>query len=157
MDAHIDWIGLAGLVVALFAFVVAIYGIRDVREQVKLLVTLERNVMFARELHLKSLQLVDLLDDAARFQSGEMHGLSMLARAIDSNLTLEDVQEYTNMESLLLAQDLVHRSLAKWRGDIDDNRVSEVLRGWQNDKNAVTLKKIFGQPRLFEPEKNLMS
>lgn len=46
-----DFVGLAGLIVGLIALLVAIYGIRDVREQVKSLVTLERNVVFARELH----------------------------------------------------------------------------------------------------------
>ena len=30
-----DWLGLAGLIVGLIALGVAIYGIRDVREQVK--------------------------------------------------------------------------------------------------------------------------
>jgi|SRR5579859_222952 len=157
MDTHMDLVGLAGLIVGLIALVVATYGIRDVREQVKFLITLQRNVVFARELHVKALQLVDLDSDAQRFQSSEMHGLSMLARALDSKQTLESVQEYTNKESLMLAQDMVKRGLAKWRNDIDENRVSEVLREWQNDKNAAVLRKIFGDSPLFEPDKNLMS
>ena len=152
-----DLIGLAGMVVGLIALLVAVYGIRDVREQVKFLVTLERNLVFAKELRIKSLQLVELVDGAERFQSNEMHGLSMLARAIDSKQTLDSVQEYTNKESLRLAQDMVSRGLAKWHGDIDESRVSEVLREWQNDKNAVVLRKIFGRSPLFEPEKDLMS
>src|SRR5271169_3107350 len=153
MDAHVDFVGLVGLIVGLIALVVAIYGIRDVREQVKFLVTLERNLVFARELHTKALQLVELDTDAHRFQSSEMHGLSMLARALDSKQTLESVQEYTNKESLLLAQDMVRRGLAKWRDDIDENSVSEMLREWQNDKNKAVLRKIFGDSPLFEPSK----
>jgi hypothetical protein len=94
-----DLVGLAGLIVGLIALLVAIYGIRDVREQVKFLVTLERNLVFAKELHIKALQLVELVDGAERFRSNEMHGLSMLARAVDSKQTLESVQEYTNKES----------------------------------------------------------
>jgi hypothetical protein len=157
METHMDLVGLAGIVVGLIALGVAIFGIRDVREQVKSLVTLERNIVFARELHMKALQLVELDSDAQRLKSGEMHGLSMLARAIDSTQTLDSVQEYTNKESLLLAQDMVNRGFAKWHDDIDANRVSEVLREWQNDKNAAVLRKIFGASPLFEPDKNLMS
>jgi hypothetical protein len=157
METHIDLMGLAGLITGLGALGVAIYGVRDVREQVKLLVTLDRNVIFARELHFKALQFVELLGDAGRFQSSEIHGLSMLARAIDSKQTLESVHEYTNKEALLLARDMVHRGLAKWRDDLDENNVNAVLRDWQNDKNAGTLRKIFGRSPLFEPEKNLMS
>jgi hypothetical protein len=148
---------LAALVVALVALFVAVFGIWDVRKQVTFLVTLERNVVFARELHAKALQLLELVDGAARFQSSEMHGLSMLARAIDPKQTLETVQEYTNKESLTLAQDMVSRGLAKWRDHIDGDRVSEVLKDWQNDKNAVALRKIFGRPRLVEPDRDLMS
>jgi hypothetical protein len=154
---HVDLIGLAGLLVGLIALFVAVYGIRDVREQVKFLVTLERNLVFAREVRTEALQLVELVDGAARFQSSEMHGLSMLARAIDPKQTLESVQEYTNKESLMLAQDIVNRGLAKWCSHIDGNRVSEVLRAWQNDKNAAALRKIFGDPQLAEPSKDLMS
>ena len=152
-----DLVGLAGLVVALIALLVAVYGIRDVREQVKFLVTLERNLVYAREIHIKALQMVELVNDAQRFQSSEMHGLSMLARAVDSKQTLESVQEYTNKESLMLAQDMVRRGLAKWRDDFDESKVSEVLKKWQNDKNAAALRKIFGRPSLSEPNKDLMS
>jgi len=152
-----DFVGMAALIVGLIAIPLAIYGIRDVREQVKSLVMLERNLVFARELHMKALQLVELDNDAQRFRSGEMHGFSMLARAIDSKQTLESVQEYTNKESLLLAQDLVSRGLAKWRDDIDESRVREVLRERQNDKNAAVLRKIFGASPLLEPSKGLMS
>jgi hypothetical protein len=157
MDTHFDLVGLAGLVVGLVALLVAVYGIRDVREQVKFLVTLERNRVFAKELHTKALQLVELISDAQRFQSSEMHGLSMLARAIDSKQTLESVQEFTNKESLTLAQDMVSRGLAKWRDDIDENKVSEVLREWQKDKNVAALRKIFGYSPLSEPTRDLMS
>jgi len=36
--------------------------------------------------------------------------------------------------------------------------VGEILKEWQNDKNAAALKKIFGdRPPLSEPSKDLMS
>jgi len=152
-----DLVGLAGLIVGLIALFVAIYGIRDVREQIKFLVTLERNRLFSNVIHTQALRLVKLDSDAERFQSNEMHGLSMLARAVDPKQTLDSVQEFTNNESLTLAQEMVNRGLGKWRDDIDENNVSEVLREWRNDKNAARLRKIFGESRLTEPSKDLMS
>ena len=157
MDTHIDWLGLAGLIVGLGALVVAIIGIRDVGEKVKFLITLQRNLLFAKELQVKTLQLVELVGDAKLFQSKEMHGLSILARAVDRKQTLESVQEYTNNESLVLAQDLVSRGLAKWCDHIDEDTVRKSLRTWQNDKNAAVLRKIFGDSPLCEPTKDFMS
>ena len=152
-----DLAGLAGLIVGLIALFVAIYGIRDVRDQVKFLVTLERNRLFSNVIHAQALRPVNLDSDAERFQSSEMHGLSMLARAVDPNQTLDSLQEFTNNESLTLAQEMVNRGLGKWRDDIDENKVSEILREWRNDKNAARLRKIFGDSRLTEPSKDLMS
>jgi hypothetical protein len=158
MDTHMDLVGLAGLVVGVMALLVAVYGIRDVREQVKFLVTLERNRLFAKVIHTMALRVVERVGDAERFQSSsDMHEFTMLARALDPKQTLASAQDYANKETLVLAQDMVHHGLAKWRDDIDENRVSEIIKEWQNDKNAAVLRNIFGRSPLFEPTKDLMS
>jgi hypothetical protein len=57
---HIDFfLGLAGLLVGLTALAVAIFGIRDVRDQVRSLVTLERNRSYARLLDGLAWRFVD--------------------------------------------------------------------------------------------------
>jgi hypothetical protein len=158
MNTRIDLVGLAGLIVGLIALGVAIYGIRDVREQVRYLVTLERNRLFAKVINAKALQMVERTSDAERFQSSsDMHEFTMLARAVDPKQTLDSTQDYANKESLALAQDMVSHGLAKWRDDIDENNVREILKEWQNNKNAAALRKIFGRPSLYEPSKDLMS
>jgi hypothetical protein len=158
MDTHIDFVGLAGLVAALVALFVAVYGIRDVREQVKYLVTLERNRLFAKVIHTMVWRVVERVGDADRFQSSsDMHEFTMLARALDPKQTLDSAQDYANKETLALAQDMVSHGLAKWRDDIDENSVGEIVKEWQKDKNAVALKKIFGRSPLVEPTKDLMS
>jgi hypothetical protein len=159
MDTHIDLLGLAGLIVGLFALLVAAYGIQDVREQVKFLVTLERNRLFAKVIHTMVWRVVEPIGDAERFQSSsDMHEFTMLARALDPKQTLDSAQGYANKESLALAQDMVSHGFAKWRDDIDENKVSEHLKEWQNDKNAAALRKIFGDcSPLYEPNKDLMS
>jgi hypothetical protein len=104
MDTHIDFVGLAGLVAALIALLVAVYGIRDVREQVKYLVTLERNRLFAKVIHTMVWRVVERIGDAERFQSSsDMHEFTMLARALDPKQTLDSAQNYANKETLTLA------------------------------------------------------
>ncbi len=152
---HIDVLGLAGLIVGLIALVVAIYGIKDVRKQVKFLVTLERNRLFAKVLHTRVWQVVERIGDAEHFQSpSDMHEFAMLACILDPKQTLESAQDYANKEMLVLAQDIVSRGLANW--SVDENKVSEILKDWQNDKNAAALRKIFGRPSLSEPNKVLL-
>jgi hypothetical protein len=153
-----DLAGLAGLIVGLIALGVAIYGIRDVREQVKFLVTLERNRVFAKVIHTMVWRVVERVGDAERFQSSsDMHEFTMLARALDPKQTLDSAQDYANKETLALAKEMVGHGLAKWRDDIDENSVGGILKEWQNDKNAEVLRKILGRLPLFEPDKNLMS
>jgi len=153
-----DVLGLSGLIVGLAALVVAFYGIRDVREQVKFLVTLERNRLFAKVIHSMVWRVVDRTSDVERFQtSSDMHEFTMLARALDPKQTLDSAQDYANKETLVLAQDMVSQGLAKWRDDIDENNVNEIVKEWQNDKNAAALRKIFGRAPLAEPNKNLVS
>ena len=155
---HIDWIGLAGLVVALIALGVAVYGVLDVRKQVRFLVTLERNNVYAKALHTRVWRLVESVGDAEPLQaSGDMHAFTMLARALDPKQTLETAQEYANKETMVLARQMVSRGLAKWRAEIDANKVNEVLKALQNDKNAAALRKILGASRLAEPTKDLLS
>jgi len=156
-----DLVGLAGLVVALFALLVAVYGIWDVREQVKSLVTLERNRVYARVTHKMSRRFLQRIgdddDDGREASLSDMHEFTMLVRALDSKQTVESAQEFASKESLASAQEMVRRGLAKWRDDLDENNVNEVLREWQNDKNVAALRKILGHSPLSEPNKDLMS
>jgi hypothetical protein len=153
-----DYIGLAGLIVGLIALLVAVYGIRDVREQLKFLVTLERNRLFAKIIHAKVWRVVERTSDVESFQtSSDMHEFTMLARVLDSKQTLDTAQEYANKETLALAKAMVNHGIAKWRDDIDENSVNDIVKEWQNDKNTAALRKIFGRAPLSEPDKNLMS
>ena len=145
----IDFMGLAGLVVGIAALVIAIFGIKDVRDRVRFLITLERNRAWSRILHSLTWRLVERTEDLERFQlPSEMHEFTMLVRAIEPSQTMDSVQEYANNEVLRFARDLVSRGLAKWRPDIDENSVEELLRGWQSEKNAAVLSGMFGDRHL---------
>jgi hypothetical protein len=128
-----------------------------VREQVKYLVTLERNRLYARVIHKMTRRFLQPDEQNREAYLSEMHEFTMLARALDSSQTVESAQEFASKESLASAEEMVRRGLGKWREDVDENRVNEVLKDWQNDKNAAVLRKIFGRPRLVEPNKDLVS
>lgn len=84
MDTHMDLVGLAGLIAGLIALGVAIYGVRDVRKQVKYLVTLERNRVYARVTHKMTRRFLQPIGDDDREASlSDMHEYTMLVRALD--------------------------------------------------------------------------
>lgn len=141
-----DWLGLAGLLAAIAALIVAIYGIRDVREQVRMLITIERNRAWIRILHTLARRFVDPSEEMTALESrGEMHDYLMLACHLDPKLTIDSAQEAANKELLGYAREMVERGLAKWREDLNEKKVLEVLREWQSERNAEALENMFGQ------------
>ena len=155
---HIDLIGLAGLLAGVAALAVAIFGIRDVREQVRLLVTLERNRSYARLLHNMSLRFVNRREELESFsQSAEMHEFTMLVRFLDPTQTMDSAQHYATFEAMSLARDMVGHGLAKWKDDIDEESVKAELEKWQGEKNIAALRRMFGdgRPSLSNPQKML--
>src|SRR5277367_654549 len=101
---HIDFLGVSGLIVAVIALLVAVYGIRDVREQVRLLVGLQRNLVWAKLLHSAVWRFVDPTPAAAGYQTmQDMHQFTMLVRLLEPKETLDSVQSMANNEMLSLA------------------------------------------------------
>lgn len=115
-------------------------------------------LIIGNALHTRVWQLVERVGDAEHFQAAsDMQAFTMLVRALDPKQTLESAQDYANKETFVLAREMVNHGLAKWRAEIDAHKVNEVLKAWQNDKNAAALRKILGASRLAEPTKDLIS
>ncbi|MGB2676201.1 MAG: hypothetical protein WAN12_03865 [Candidatus Acidiferrum sp.] len=144
-----DLIGIAGLVTALIALWMAVYGIRDVRKLVRGLVTMERNRAFTQILHLLVWEFVDRTDKALSAEIAQkMQEFTLLARAVDEDLTLEAAQEQANQETLTYAQMLVDNGYGTWKIDMDPARARALLERWQADKNAVRVAKMLGTQKL---------
>lgn len=143
METHQDWLGLAGLIAALIALGVAIFGIKDVRKLVRDLIKLERNRVWTRVLHGDALKFVEPLTETAARSDGGMHEFIMLVRALEPELSLDDAQNYANHEVLCLAQEMVTRGMAKWRPNIDEDAVKSMIDSWQADKNTAILRNMF--------------
>jgi hypothetical protein len=145
----LDFVGLAGLIVGLAALFVAIYGIRDVRNQVRLLVELQRDLAFSRVLQRMVWRFVDPTKDASEAQAGleEMQQFTMLARATEPDMTLDSVQESASKEVLSMAKEMVSRGLATWKPNMDEDAIREIVKSWQSEKNSELLKRMFGKKR----------
>jgi len=146
----VDFVGLAGLIIGLAALLVAVYGIRDVRDQVRLLVGLQRNLAFSKVLHKMVWRFVDPTKETeAQRGIAEMQQYTMLARMVepDQDKTLDAVQEAASKEVLSLAETYVSHGLATWKPDMDENAIREIVKSWQGEKNAELLKSMFGKQR----------
>jgi hypothetical protein len=142
-----DFIGVAGLIVALIALVVAVYGIRDVRDQVRLLVELERNLAFSKVLHKMVWRFVDPTKHAsdARTAMAEMHQFTMLAQFAEPDKTLDAAQEYANNEVLSLAEEFVSRGIAAWKPGMNKDVIREMAKSWRVERNSQMVKGMFGK------------
>lgn len=141
-----DFVGLAGLIVGLAALGIAIYGIRDVREQVRLLIGLQRNLTFSELLNKMVWRFVDPTKDAAKQTTiAEMQQYTMLATLLEPNKSLNEVQDAASKDVLALAEALVSRGHATWKPDMDEHKIREILKSWQSEKNLEALKSMFGK------------
>jgi hypothetical protein len=143
-----DIIGLAGLVVGLIALALAVYGIRDVREQVRTLVTLEQNRTWARVLRESTFRFVELTEEAREAKGSDgMHEFTMLVRALEPKKTLEEVLAWANKESVAHAKDMVALGLATYKPNMDERVIEEMAANWQNEKRGKMLESIFPKPK----------
>ena len=68
----------------------------------------------------------------------------MLQHALDPKRTLESFQTALNNEALETATTLVARGLARWKPNMDGEKAREVVKEWQDAKNAIRVKEILG-------------
>lgn len=126
----------------------SVYGIFDVRKQVRMLVELQRNLIFAKILREMVWRFVEPTEDTRQFGiSNEMHEFTMLVRALEPKKTLDEVQAYANNEVLTHAKTMVARGLATYKPDMDEQVIEEMVRSWQNEKNTELLKTMFVKPK----------
>src|SRR5260370_37635718 len=103
----IEVIDVLAFLLGIAALVVAIVGIRDVRKQGKLLLTVTRNRTFAKVERLFVHQFVDLNEDIELEVTQLQIEYYLLARAVDKNETYESAMQAVCNEDLLYADMLV--------------------------------------------------
>jgi hypothetical protein len=141
-----DFIGVTGLIVAIIALLVAVYGIRDVRQHVRLLVELQRNLAYTKVLHTAVWRFIDPTKDAAGYQAMlDMHQFTMLVRMVEPKETLDSAQTFANNELLSLAEELVGGGIATWKPNMDTDVIRQMTKSWRDEKNSKVLKNMFGK------------
>jgi hypothetical protein len=136
----IEVIDVLALLIAIAALVVAIVGIREVRQQVKMLITMERNRTFTKVLEKFTRVFVDITDEGVRPEITQLkRECIMLARAVDDNVTFESSMSETSKEVLSNAAALAKAGLAQWKPEMDLETVAKILRDWQAEKFVGTM------------------
>ena len=139
-----DIIDIAGVVIATVALLVAIYGIRDVREQVRLLVEIERNREYSKLLHDMMWQFIDPTEKTVETAIAKrMHDYAILARALDPGKSLEALRQSAENEALQTAKDLVDQGSARWKEDVDEEKAVQMIADWRVRKNAARVNSMF--------------
>jgi hypothetical protein len=140
-------VDLTALLVSFIALGVALYGIKDVREQVHLLTILERNRVYTRLLHNRVWQFVDRTVKADKAEAAAlMQEYIELARTVDSSRTLDYYQGEANRLILSYGKELVDSGYAAWKPEMDADKASKLLRAWQADvKLGENIANIFGK------------
>jgi len=129
-------VGLLGLAIAIGALLVAIFGIRDVREQVHKLLTMERNRTYTRLVHkMVETEFVDLSSESLHTDLAQLkHEFSLLARSVDDRVTIESALHEANNEILSYARQLVDAGYAKWKLDMDEEKAKQVILNWNTER-----------------------
>jgi hypothetical protein len=138
-------IGILGI---LITTAVAVYAILDVRKQVKGLLVVERNLAYAKILNDMSWLFVDPTERAhsAEIAKG-LQEFCLLAQVITPKRAMAVHKETVEKEALSVAKDLVENGAARWKSDLDVEKVKEELYKWQTEKNDVRIHRIFGDKK----------
>jgi len=146
----VDTGSIVGIVGTIVTVAIAVYAILDVREQVRRLILIERNVAYTRIV--QDFAWLFLEPTGTGHTPEISKGLAefcMLAEVLDAAKTHAVSKTTVENESLATAKDLVAAGYAKWKDDWDVEAVEKTLREWQNEKNSARLANIFGQKRKF--------
>jgi len=139
------WIGVLSFFVGTG---VSIYAICDVRKEIKKLIRLERNRVYASVLN--DIAWV-FLAPTERAQSKEisrsLEEFHLLAKALEPKTTPEIAIRFVNHEAVVRADKLVKGGYAIWSPGWDMEKVKAELHRWQTVKNEVALTSIFGKER----------
>ncbi len=143
-----DWgsiIGIAGIVITT---AIAIYAILDVRKQVKGLLIVQRGAAYAKIINDMAWLFVDPTEKAhsAEIAKG-LEEFCLLAQVVTPEPGVNVHKEIVEREALSLAKELVENGAATWKSELDQDKVKKELHGWQTEKNAARISKIFGKKR----------
>jgi len=142
MDAG-SIVGIVGIVITT---IIAVYAILDVREQVKVLINLERKRVFTR---IRNDMVWLFVDPTERAHSAEtakgLEEFALISAALDPKQTAELTNNAVNNEALMFAEKLVNAGYATWKPGYDMEKVRRTIHDWRTAINANRMTNILGE------------
>ena len=136
----IEVIDSLALLVAIAALVVAVFGIRDVRERVHMLVTMERDRTLTKLIHTYTWEFVELINTNLTTESTQLlQEYTALAHAVDKTVTTSSAQDEVSREILRFAAELVAEGHAQWKPYMNPERAEEIVKKWRVEKMVKTM------------------
>lgn len=139
--AIMDWgiaLGAAGI---LATAALGVWAINDARKQVRGFIRTERNLAWTK---IQNELIWLFVDPTEKSHSKEIAtGLAvfaLLAKELNPERTAENLKEAAENEALEMAEKLVAGGYAKWKPDLDMQRVSHKLKEWKAEKAKVKAK-----------------
>jgi CRISPR/Cas system-associated protein Cas10 (large subunit of type III CRISPR-Cas system) len=126
-------IGIAGIVITT---VVAVYAIRDVRKQVRYLISVERQRLFARVRNDMVWLFVDPTELAHSVDIAKgLEEFNLITVAIDPKQTADITNNVVNNEALVYAEKLVKGGYATWKPGWNMEKVKQTVDEWKQPPN----------------------
>lgn len=121
-------IGIVGIVITA---VIAVYAMRDVREQVKGLITLERNRAFVKVRNDMVWLFVEPTECAHSVEIAKgLEEFNVTSVALDPKQSAEHTNSVVNNAALVFAEKLVKTGYATWKPGWDMDKVTRAIDGW---------------------------
>ena len=138
----IDIVTWASFAIAVVALAGTVYGICDVRRQVREMLELQRNLLYTEALNESLYDFVD--PSAGSLKWAHMHKFAIVQRALEPKRTLDGAQLAATYEALWIANELTKNGMTSWKAEVDANKVQDELGKWATEKNEARMRLIFG-------------
>jgi hypothetical protein len=136
----IEVIDVLAFLLGIAALLLAILGIRDVRKQVHMLVTMERDRTLTRLIRTYTWDFVKPTNTNLRRESIQLlQEYTAMAHAVDKTVTSDSAQDEVGREILRFAAELVEEGSAKWKPYMDPGRAQEIVKKWKVEKMVKTM------------------
>jgi len=138
-----DIVAWAGLIIGVIALALTLYGIWDVRRQVREMLTLQGNLLCADLIYEVTNDFI--VPTKIDLRASPMQKYLMVQRALFPKEYKEDeARAAVRRQGLWLANELCKKGMAEWKPTINHARVQAEIVDAEADTKAGRLRSLFG-------------
>lgn len=144
--AAVDLGSIIGIVGTVITTIIAVYAIRDVRERVRVLISLERKRIYTRVRNDLVWLFIEPTEHAYPPEIARgFEEFAVVSQALNPKHTPELTKYAVENETLMFAEKLVNGGLAKWKAGWNEQEVKKTIHNWQTAINANRMDNILGK------------